>query len=126
MKDKPKCTHATTACINCRNKRVRCSYDVNTCKNCAKQNLQCIFIKSGKKRGPKGLDNKNVINQDDEHRAVNNHDGALLNDYDAYNSSLYQNVQDINHFVNTHRSHYSSEFQMDIVSQGSYHYPIEL
>ncbi|CAG8538873.1 15729_t:CDS:2, partial [Racocetra fulgida] len=72
------------------------------------------------------LYNKNVINQDDKHRAVNNHDVALLNDYNAYNSSLYQNVQDINHFVNTHGSHYS-EFQMDIVSQGSsYYYPIEL
>ncbi|CAG8681829.1 619_t:CDS:1, partial [Cetraspora pellucida] len=128
MKDKPKRTHATTACINCRNKRIRCSYDANACKHCAKQNLQCIFIKSSRKRGPKGGDNKNVINQDDKHRAVNNfHNGVLFDNSDLFNLSLYQNVQDINHFVNSRGSHYYSEFQMNIVSQGPTHYcPMEL
>ncbi|CAG8558043.1 10746_t:CDS:1, partial [Cetraspora pellucida] len=128
MKDKPKRTHATIACINCRNKRIRCSYVANACKNCAKQNLQCTFIKSSRKRGPKGVDNKNVINQDDKYRAVNNiHDGVLFNNSELFNSSLYHNVQDINHFVNSCGSHYPSEFQMNIVSQGPTHYyPMEL
>ncbi|CAG8811035.1 7234_t:CDS:2 [Gigaspora margarita] len=125
MKDKPKRTNATIACTNFqKKKRIRRS-GATVCENCVKQNLQCTFVKSNKKSGPKGNDNKNIINQDDKYRAnYNSHNDILVNNHDLFYSSFYPNLQATDHFVNYHGSQYSSESQPNFISQESTHYSI--
>ncbi|CAG8781368.1 26305_t:CDS:1 [Gigaspora margarita] len=62
--------YVTMACTNCRRRHTKCSEEA-ICTYCATRNLKCIYVKSGKKRGPKATKSTNNVFESNFDEAAN-------------------------------------------------------
>ncbi|CAI2163745.1 17528_t:CDS:2 [Funneliformis geosporum] len=94
----------TTACNNCRNKKIKCSPGP-PCANCKKKRIECVFV-PGKKRGPVAEHEQvqSPVNIMDEMQGALNDEEIILYPYqimepiydDSVNEQLPTKVSELN------------------------------